>query len=100
MNSTRNPPRVTVLGAGFARPSAIRELRRGDARGPRALVARCPGWAGGCGSAGRPGLGHGLVPRCGRGRHAQAGAGRRDHARGWGCAGRACYSAARARIQP
>ncbi len=36
-----------------------------------------PGWAGGRGSAGRPGLGHGLVARGGRGRHAQAGAGRR-----------------------
>ncbi|MBK6786702.1 MAG: FAD-dependent oxidoreductase [Rubrivivax sp.] len=39
MNSTRNPPRVTVLGAGFAGLSTIRELRRRDASVRITLVA-------------------------------------------------------------
>mgnify|MGYP001081743530 CR=1 FL=1 len=39
MNSTRNPPRVTVLGAGFAGLSTIRELRRRDAKARITLVA-------------------------------------------------------------
>jgi sulfide:quinone oxidoreductase len=39
MNSTQNPPRVTVLGAGFAGLSTIRELRRRDAQARITLVA-------------------------------------------------------------
>jgi sulfide:quinone oxidoreductase len=39
MNTIQNPPRVTVLGAGFAGLSTIRELRRRDASARITLVA-------------------------------------------------------------